>query len=79
MALRIFLSATLREFLPNYDPSQGFRLSVSGRPTVGDICDRLAIPRGKVRVVMVDGKARSMDHPLSGVERIGMFPPLGGG
>jgi molybdopterin converting factor small subunit len=37
------------------------------------------IPTEKIKMVMVNGKHQNIDHVLHGEERIGLFPPVGGG
>jgi len=33
----------------------------------------------KIKIVMVNGKSEPFDYELQGDERIGFFPPVGGG
>jgi molybdopterin converting factor small subunit len=37
------------------------------------------IPAEKVKIIMINGKSESLDYELKGNERIGLFPPVGGG
>ena len=79
MPLIIFLSSTLRKYVPGYDPTKGVSFIVDGERTVSDICEQMNIPAGKIKIIMVNGKSQSPDHILKGDERVGLFPPVGGG
>ena len=79
MPLEILLSSTLRKYLPGYDPVKGISFSVDGEITVEALCERINIPCDKIKIVMVNGKSKPMDHVLKGGERVGLFPPIGGG
>ena len=79
MALKIPLSSTLRRHHPGYDPSTGIDLDLDKPVTVAQLCKLLNIPSDHIKVVMVDGRSQSMDFVLKGHERVGLFPPVGGG
>jgi len=79
MSLKIFVSSTLRKYIPGYDPTNGVSFIVDGERTVADICEQINIPAGKIKIIMVNGKSKSPDHILRGDERVGLFPPVGGG
>ncbi|MFZ7113354.1 MAG: thiamine biosynthesis protein ThiS [Desulfatiglandales bacterium] len=79
MALQIFLSSSLRSHVPDYDPAGGLRMDIEGKMRVAEVCNRLSIPVERVKIVMVDGIGRSLEHILEGDERVGLFPPVGGG
>ncbi len=79
MPVQVFLSTTLRNRFAGYDPQTGILLSVPQGTTVEGLCHSLGIPPGEVKLVMIDGRASSMSHVLKGDERIGLFPPVGGG
>ena len=79
MPLKILLSSTLRKYVSDYDPVKGMSFSVDVEITVEELCERINIPCDKIKIVMVNGKSKSMDHLLKGGERVGLFPPIGGG
>ena len=79
MPLKILLSSTLRKYVPDYDPVKGLIFSVDGEITVEKLCKRINIPSDRIKIVMVNGKSKPMDHVLKGSERVGLFPPIGGG
>jgi len=47
--------------------------------TLAELVDYLALPRDKVRIVYVDGRAKTLDYCLVAGNEVGMFPPIGGG
>ncbi len=79
MRLEILLSSTLRQYIPEYDPNEGISLVVKERMTVAGLCERINIPVDKIKIVMVNGRAESLEYVLEGDKRVGLFPPLGGG
>ncbi|MBW2545436.1 MAG: MoaD/ThiS family protein [Deltaproteobacteria bacterium] len=79
MPLKILLSSTLRKYPPGYDPVKGISFSVDMEITVEELCERINIPCDKIKIVMVNGKSKPMEHVLKGNERVGLFPPIGGG
>ncbi len=79
MAVKVFLSSTLRQYVPGYDPSEGARFLVNRKTTVSELCKLMNIPMATIKIVMVNGKSEPFDYELQGDERIGFFPPVGGG
>ena len=47
--------------------------------TLADLADVLALPREQIKVTFVNGIARQLDHRLDPGDKIGIFPPVGGG
>jgi sulfur-carrier protein len=79
MPLQIFLNATLRPYVSGYDPYKGFSMEVPGGATVAQVIARLGLPAPEVTLIMVDGRRQEADFVLQGNERLGLFPPIGGG
>ena len=79
MPLQIFLNATLRQYVPGYNPHQGISLVVAPGTPVARVISQLGLPAQEVTLIMVDGRRREADFPLQGNERLGLFPPIGGG
>ncbi len=73
ITLKLF--ATLGKFTPegadNYPVSSGTRIR--------DIINRLGIPEDKAKLIFINGIKGELDSTLHGGERIGIFPPVGGG
>ena len=71
--LRLF--ATLMKFSPeNKD-----RYAVNPGTTVRELVEQLGIPFKEAKLVFIDGKRVKPETTLQGGERVGIFPPVGGG
>ncbi|HDR14378.1 MAG TPA: TGS domain-containing protein [Desulfobacteraceae bacterium] len=79
MGVRVFLSTVLRRYVEGYDGENGISLEPQSLETVRDICVRLGIPSEKIKLAMVNGRRVSLDHPIRDGDRVGLFPPVGGG
>jgi molybdopterin synthase sulfur carrier subunit len=79
MALQVFLNATLRQYAPGYNPVEGLSLEVPAGTTMAQVLSILKIPAAEVALLLVDGRHRKLDFVLQGHERLGLFPPIGGG
>jgi molybdopterin converting factor small subunit len=74
--ITVNLYANLREFA---DGASSVDLEVEPGKTVGDVLDRLGIPREKTKIIFVNNKSAKFDDPLDGQERIDLFSAIGGG
>ena len=79
MRVHVKLFAHLRHYLPAAEPGVATAVALPAGATVGDLADRLGLPREEARVVFVNGRARALDWPLEPGDEVGMFPPIGGG
>ena len=79
MALKVFLAATLRKYVEGYDGAVGHDLEIAPESTVADAAHLLGIPLEEVKLIMVNGRGSKWDTTLQGDERLGLFPPVGGG
>ena len=79
MPLTIFLSSSLRQYIPGYDPSEGMEIKDVKGITIAELCQKIGIRIDKIKIVMVNGRKEDMSYLLQGDERLGFFPPVGGG
>ncbi|MBL7205550.1 MAG: MoaD/ThiS family protein [Proteobacteria bacterium] len=79
MPVKVFLSSVLRQYIPGYDPLAGIEFTLDRKMTVSELCKLMNIPQDRVKIVMVNGMSKPFDFVLRGDERVGLFPPLGGG
>ncbi len=79
MPIRIFLSSTLRKYVPGYDPAVGVGKTIDAPMKLENLCREMGIPVETVKITMVNGRRVSLDHEVHGEERIAFFPPVGGG
>ena len=74
--IRVNLYASLRRY-GGGKPS--VEVEVAPGTTVGQVLAELGIPAGETRILFVDHRAATIEKPLSGGEKIGVFPVVGGG
>lgn len=69
------LYVTLSKYLPAsvqaYEITQG--------TSILDLIDDLSIPAEEVKLIFVNGKKQERDYVLEPDDRVGLFPPVGGG
>ena len=73
--IQIKLFATLQHFTP---PSSDSYRIVPGI-SIQDLLEQLKLPQEKARLIFVDGVKVDLAATLNGGERVGIFPPVGGG
>ena len=73
--IQIKLFASLQKFMPatadNYPIEAGI--------TVGTLLEQLDIPQDMIKLVFIDNVRSELTSILKGGERVGIFPPVGGG
>ena len=69
------LYATLNKFIP----ASADKFPVKEGDTVLSLIEKLGIPRKEAKLIFIDGVKREIDTVLKGGERVGIFPPVGGG
>ncbi|MFP4446415.1 MAG: MoaD/ThiS family protein [Desulfosudaceae bacterium] len=79
MHIDVYLYASLAKYLPQPNREKHTRLSLPEGATVRDILRRLEVPEKKVKLVFVNGVRREASAPLADGDRVGFFPPVGGG
>ena len=71
--LRMFASLATRM------PPDAARFSVTAGITVRQLIEQLEISPTDAKLIFINGVRKDLDTPLSGGERVGIFPPVGGG
>ncbi|MBU0513379.1 MAG: MoaD/ThiS family protein [Proteobacteria bacterium] len=79
MPILVKLSTSLRALAPGYDPLTGLSVEAEQGRSVARLLARLGIPPEKVKIIMVNGVAAGADTVLADGDRVGLFPPVGGG
>jgi len=73
--IQLKLFATLQQFTPssadNYMIDQGI--------SVFDLLEQIKLPREKAKLIFINGVKAELTSTLEGGERVGIFPPVGGG
>jgi molybdopterin converting factor small subunit len=73
--IQIKLFATLQQFTPPSADSYKIEPGMSIR----SLLNELEIPESKARLIFIDGLKAELSATLHGGERVGIFPPVGGG
>ncbi len=73
--INIKLFATLQQFMP----LSADNFTIESGTTVQRLLDQLDIPQEKAKLVFINGVKADLSTALNGGERVGIFPPVGGG
>jgi len=73
------LYASLRKYHSNPGSSEALVMELDDKAKLGNLLDKLKIPREEVGVLMVNGKWEKESYLLQDGDRIGIFPLIGGG
>lgn len=65
--------------LVRYLPPNNDKFNIKEGTTVEMLIKDLGIPEDSVKLIFVDGKKQDKTYCLKNNERIGLFPPVGGG
>lgn len=79
MEIRVKLFATLTRHVPNAHSGTQLVIDLAEGSTISDLIKKLQLPGSEIKVVFVNGRARSLDWPLNQRDEVGIFPPIGGG
>ena len=71
--LRLFASLASRM------PQDAARFGIPAGITVRQLIDQFRIPPNEAKLVFINGVRKDLDTELNGGERVGIFPPVGGG
>ena len=75
LQIKLKLFATLQEFTP---PSAD-NFMINPGTSVSDLLDQINVPREKAKLIFINGVKAELASILEGGERVGIFPPVGGG
>ena len=73
ITLKLF--ATLR----SYAPQNAERFPITPGTTVADVVQSLEIPAKDAKLIFVNNIRKEHETPLKDGDRLGIFPPVGGG
>jgi molybdopterin converting factor small subunit len=65
--------------LQSVNPSTPEHFEIDPGITIRDLLAQIEIPIEKARLIFINGIKADLDTPLKGGERVGIFPPVGGG
>ena len=73
--IQIKLFASLQKFMP----ASADNYAIEAGITVGALLQQMDIPQEMIKLVFVDNVRAELTSILKGGERVGIFPPVGGG
>ena len=73
--IQIRLFASLQKFMP----ASAENYAIEAGITVGELLEQLNIPQDMIKLVFIDNVHAELTSILKGGERVGIFPPVGGG
>ena len=73
--IQIKLFANLQKFMS----ASAENYAIEAGITVGTLLQQLDIPQDMIKLVFIDNVRAGLTSTLKGGERIGIFPPVGGG
>jgi molybdopterin converting factor small subunit len=79
VTVEVRLYATLRKYRPDLAVGESFVITLGDKANIGNLFNELKIPREEVKVAFVNGKWEEESYLLQEGDRIGIFPPVGGG
>lgn len=77
ITLRVY--ATLCRHVPGAVAGGPLDVDLNDGATLADLFGKMAIPEREVKTAFVNGKIRKPDWLLEEGDRVGIFPPVGGG
>jgi sulfur carrier protein ThiS len=79
MEVELNLFATLKRFMPHKAKGNSWNISISEGTKVRELLEQLKIPEDVVKLVFLNGIHANGNEILKDGDRVGAFPPIGGG
>ncbi len=79
MEIEVKLFATLRDYLPKGSGRFSCKMEVDGKTRVQDILERLKIPEGIPKIILINGINTKKEQVLKDGDVVSIFPPVAGG
>jgi molybdopterin converting factor small subunit len=73
--IQIKLFASLQKFTP----ASADHYAIEAGITVGELIQQLDIPQKLIKIIFINSVHAELTSVLNGGERVGIFPPVGGG
>ncbi len=65
--------------LDSFSPPSADRFEIDAGISVGELLALIELPVEKARLIFINGVKADLNTLLEGGERVGIFPPVGGG
>lgn len=79
MRIEVNLYATLKRYMENETGSKPAVIDFEDGTCVLDVIQKLKIPADLVKLIFINGVHAKVDTILKDGDRLGLFPPVGGG
>ncbi|UCF72651.1 MAG: MoaD/ThiS family protein [Deltaproteobacteria bacterium] len=79
MKVRLNLFASLARYMPNKAKGNSWTVEISEGTRVRELLEQCKIPKDTVKLVFLNGVHANGDEILNDGDRVGVFPPIGGG
>ena len=79
MKIEVNLYATLKQYMKNETLGKASGIELEEGTCVEDLIQKLEIPVDSVKFIFVNGIHAKRDTILKDGDRLGLFPPVGGG
>ena len=77
--MQTFISVKLYATLSNYTPASADKYPVEPRTTIRALMAQLGVPEDEVKLIFFNGVKGDPASSLKSGDRVGIFPPVGGG
>ncbi len=77
--LEVRLFAGLHKYVKGTESGEPFEVTTGDGITLAGLLGQLGIPQQEAYVTMVNGQASPVSTVLKNGDRVGVFPPVGGG
>jgi molybdopterin converting factor small subunit len=74
-----YISIKLFATLSKYTPASADQYPVLPGTTIRNLLNELGVPENDVKLIFINGIKKDLPSTLNGGERVGIFPPVGGG
>ncbi len=79
MNIEVNLYATLKQYMKNETGGKSSAIDLEDGTCVEDLIQKLEVPADSVKLIFVNGIHAKRDTILKDGDRLGLFPPVGGG
>ena len=79
MRIEVNLYATLKKYMKNETGGKSSVIDVEDGACVKDMIQKLKVPADSVKLIFINGVHAKRDTILKDGDRLGLFPPVGGG
>ncbi|MBL7180501.1 MAG: MoaD/ThiS family protein [Pseudomonadota bacterium] len=77
--MQTFITVKLFATLSNFTPLSAEKYTIAPGTSVRMLLEQLGVAANEVRLIFINGRKGDLASILQGGERVGIFPPVGGG